>query len=122
MTRIVVVGVVVAFLVLFAVLWMIRSRRLQERHALFWITGSIVIAALGISGRALEAVSDVLGIAYPPSALFLIVVGFLALALLDAVSTISRQTTRIRELTQEVALISEHVRDHPSAPGPEPTT
>ncbi len=109
MNRLVLIGIIVAALVLVAVLWLIRSRRLQERHALFWIIGAIVIAVLGISEPALNAVSDALGIAYPPSALFLIVVAFLGLALLDAVITISKQTDRIRSLAQDVALLSEQV-------------
>ncbi|MFN8109082.1 MAG: DUF2304 domain-containing protein [Thermoleophilia bacterium] len=110
MTRLVVMGVVIALGVCVLVLGMIRSRRLQERHAMIWLLGGVVIVLLGAIPALLAAFSRLLGIAYPPSALFLVLVGFLGVALLDATLSISRLTNRMRSLAQRVALMDEELR------------
>lgn len=103
-------GLVVAVAVIVVVVGLIRSRRLQERHALIWLCGAIVIVVLGLSTGALDALSSALGIAYPPSALFLVVVAFLGLALLDTTIAVSRLTTRLRTLAQRLAILDEEVK------------
>lgn len=100
---------IVSVLLILVILWLIRTRRLQERHAILWLVAAGGIVVLGVSGGALAAVARAVGIAYPPSALFLIVVGFLGLALLDAVVTISRLTDRVRTLAQRVAILDERL-------------
>lgn len=118
MNRLIFIGVVVSIMLILVILWLIRSRRLQERHAILWLVGACVIVILGVSSGALSAVSSAVGIAYPPSALFLIVVGFLGLALLDAVVTISRLTDRVRTLAQRVALLDERLEALTRKSGP----
>lgn len=109
MTRLVFIGVVVSSVLIFLVLWLIRGRKLQERQALLWLVTCIVIVVLGLSSGALSKFSDALGIAYPPSALFLLVVAFLGLALLDAVITISKLSVRTRTLAQRLAIMDERM-------------
>jgi len=96
-------------LIIGLVIWMIRTRRLQERHALIWVAGGLVIAILGLSSPALDGVSRLFGIAYAPSALFLVIVAFLGVALLDAVVTISRLVVQVRRLSQTVAILEEQI-------------
>ena len=118
---------ILSILLIFVLVWMIRTRRLQERHAILWLVAAGGIVILGVSEGALDAVSRALGISYPPSALFLIVVGFLGLALLDAVITISRLTDRVRTLAQRLAMLDERLDrlvEHSDAVGsqePSPT-
>lgn len=109
MTRLVLIGVVVSFVLIGLVLWLIRTRKLQERQALLWLVTCVGVVVLGLSSGALAAFSDVLGIAYPPSALFLLVVAFLGLALLDAVITISKLSVRTRTLAQRLAIMDERM-------------
>jgi hypothetical protein len=109
MTRLVLIGVIVSTVLIFLVLWLIRSRKLQERQALLWLVGCIAVVVLGVSSGALAAFSRALGIAYGPSALFLLVVAFLGLALLDAVITISKLSTRTRTLAQRLAIMDERM-------------
>jgi hypothetical protein len=109
MTRLVLIGVIVSSVLIFLVLGLIRSRKLQERQALLWLFGCVAVVVLGVSSGALAAFSDLLGIAYPPSALFLLVVAFLGLALLDAVITISKLSVRTRTLAQRLALMDERI-------------
>ncbi len=109
MTRLVFIGVIVSIVLIGLVLWLIRTRRLQERQALLWLTAGVGVVILGLSSGALAALSDLLGIAYPPSALFLLVVAFLGLALLDAVIMISKLSVRTRTLAQRIAIMDERI-------------
>lgn len=109
MTRLVLIGVIVSSVLIFLVLWLIRTRKLQERQALLWLVTCAGVVVLGLSSGALAAFSDMLGIAYPPSALFLLVVAFLGLALLDAVITISKLSVRTRTLAQRLAIMDEQI-------------
>ncbi len=109
MTRLVLIGVIVSIALIGLVLWLIRTRKLQERQALLWLVTCAGIVVLGLSSGALATFSDVLGIAYPPSALFLLVVAFLGVALLAAVITISKLSVRTRTLAQRVAILDERL-------------
>lgn len=109
MRRLVLIGLIVSVVTVVVLISLIRSRRLQERHAMLWIAGTVVIVVLGASSDALDWVSEGLGIAYRPSTLFLVVVGFLAIALLDAVITLSKLADRNRALAQRLAIVEERL-------------
>lgn len=109
MNRLIVMGIVVSVVVVVATVWMIRTRRLQERHALLWLAGALAIVVLGAVPPILALLSRALGIAYPPSTLFLVLVAFLALAVLDCVVVISRLTDRVRVLAQRLAMLEERL-------------
>lgn len=110
MTRVVLVGVVasVAFLVAIAIL--IRSRRLQERFAILWIVTAVGVVVLGIWTDALDLLARAVGIAYPPSALFLLVSAFVVLVLLHAGVVLSRLSEQNQTLAQRVATLDERLR------------
>jgi hypothetical protein len=109
MNRLVLIGVLVSIALIVVVLSLIRTRRLQERHAIIWLVAAAVIVIVGVSSTVLSTLADALGIAYPPSALFLVVVAFLGVALLDCVVTISRLTDRVRTLAQQLAILEEKI-------------
>ncbi|HWT26106.1 MAG TPA: DUF2304 domain-containing protein, partial [Solirubrobacteraceae bacterium] len=80
---------------LLLVLELVRRRRLQERYALVWLAVTLLLIVLGTWGGLLDGVSRVIGVSYPPSALFVIAFGFVILLLLHfsvAVSKLSDQS------------------------------
>ena len=109
MTRLVLIGVVVSIAMIGLLLSLIRTRKLQERQALLWLCATAGVVILGLWDGGLKWTAGVLGIAYGPSALFLLVIVFLGIVLLDAVITISRLTVRTRSLAQTVALLDERL-------------
>ena len=52
---------------------LIRSRRLQERYALLWVMTGLVLLVFALWRNGLDVLAKTVGIAYPPSALFLVV-------------------------------------------------
>ncbi len=108
--RIQVVAIIAAAGLLMLLLDLVRRRRLQERYALLWLFSAVVLLSLAIWRDLLADVADLLGVAYPPNALFLIAFGFVLVLLLHFSLAVSRMSDQIKVLAQRLALLDEHVR------------
>jgi hypothetical protein len=108
--RIQIVAIVASALLLLTVLELVRRRRLLERYALLWLFSALVLMGLAIWRGLLEEVAAAVGIAYPPSALFLIAFGFILLLLLHFSLAISRLSDQSKVLAQRIALLEERHR------------
>lgn len=113
------VSVLAAAIVIVSVLALIRTRRLQERYAIGWLVGAVTVAVLGAWSGGLAAFSQLMGIATPALALFLVIVVFLALVLLDTVIVLSRSVQRNRVLAQKVAMLQERLERLEASRSPE---
>jgi len=113
--RISLVAAVAALLLLFVVFELIRSRRLQERYALLWLVTGVVILVLALWRGALGLLADAVGIAYPPSALFVLAALFILLLLLHYSTVISKLSDQNRILAQRLALLENQIRGKRSA-------
>ena len=107
--RISFVAALAAGALLAVVLELIRRRRLQERYALLWLVTGVVILVLSLWDGALEELADLTGIAYPPSALFVLASLFILLVLLHYSTVISRLSDQNKILAQRVALLENRV-------------
>jgi hypothetical protein len=103
--RVSIFAAVAALVLLFVVFELIRSRRLQERYALLWLLTGVVVLVLAVWRDALGELSDAVGIAYPPSALFVLTGLFVLLLLLHYSTVISRLSDQNRILAQRLALL-----------------
>jgi hypothetical protein len=113
--RVSIVAAVAALLLLFVIFELIRSRRLQERYAMLWLLTGIVILILGLWRGLLSTIADSVGIAYPPSALFVLAAFFILLLLLHYSTVISTLADQNRILAQRLALL-EHRLEEESSP------
>jgi hypothetical protein len=101
----------IAALVFIVVIFeLIRRRRLQERYALLWLLTGVVILILAAWRDALRLVSESVGIAYPPSALFVIGSLFILVVLLHYSTVISELSERNVKLAQHLAILEERLR------------
>ena len=114
-SRIQIVTVFVAALLLVGVIDLVRRRRLLERYALLWLLSSVVLLGLAIWRGALDKIAEALGIAYPPNALFIVAFGFVLWLLLHFSVAISRLSDQSKILAQRLALLEERLRRHESA-------
>ena len=108
--RVQVFAVFLSVLLLLAVLELVRRRRLLERYALLWLFSATVLIGLSVWRGLLEQVAAAVGIAYPPSALFLIAFGFILLLLLHFSIAVSRLSDQTKVLAQRLALLEERQR------------
>jgi hypothetical protein len=101
------------------VLELIRQRKLRERYALLWLATAGVILFFAAWRSGLHELSDTLGIAYPPNALFVLAMLFVLVLLLHFSTVISKLSDRTTTLTQQLALLEERLRqveDRPTSP------
>jgi hypothetical protein len=110
--RVSVVAAIAAVLFLLVIFELIRNRRLQERYALLWLVTGSVILLLSVWRDALRLVAEQIGIAYPPSALFVVGFLFILVVLLHYSTVISELSERNVLLAQDIALLEERVRAH----------
>jgi hypothetical protein len=105
--RISIVAAIAALGLLAAIFELIRSRRLHERYAILWLLTGTTILFLAVWREALIAFSDLVGIAYPPSALFMLALLFILIVLLHYSTVISKLSDQNRMLAQRLALLEQ---------------
>ena len=116
--RVSVVAAIAAVLFLLIIFELIRNRRLQERYALLWLVTGGFILLLSVWRDALRLVAEQIGIAYPPSALFVVGFLFILVVLLHYSTVISELSERNVLLAQDVALLEERLNSHEHAEEP----
>jgi hypothetical protein len=108
--RLTFVAALTVVLVLGVIVELIRRHRLQERYALLWIVTGGVMLVLAIWRRGLDAFADLIGVAYPPSALFMVAGLFVFVVLLHFSTVLSRLSEQNKTLAQRLALLEEKLR------------
>jgi hypothetical protein len=109
--RVSVVAAIAAVALLVIILELIRSRRLQERYAVLWLITGVTMFVLAVWRDGLAQISDLVGIAYPPSALFVIVSLFILAVLLHYSTVISRLSDQNKILAQRLALLERDLKE-----------
>ena len=105
MTRITILSVCLSVVLLFYILEMVRRRRLREEYSILWLFGSAVVLLLSIKQSWLIYLAQAVGIAYPPSFLFLVGILFVMLILVHFSITISKLHQMNKRMAQEIALL-----------------
>jgi hypothetical protein len=100
-----------ALILLLVIFELIRRRRLQERYALLWIATGVVILALSLWRDGLSKLASLVGIAYPPNALFILASLFILVLLLHYSTVISKLVSQNTRLAQRIALLEQQLRD-----------
>jgi len=85
---------------------------LKEQYALLWIASAIVLMMLSVWRGLLDIIASILGVAYPPSFLFLVAFLFLLLIVLYFSVVISNISEKNKKLSQEVALLKTMFEEH----------
>jgi hypothetical protein len=111
-TRLQIVAITAAAVLLVVLLELVRQRRLLERYALLWLFSALVLLSLSVWTGLLEAVAELIGVAYPPNALFLIAFGFVMVLLLHFSLAVSRLSDQTKVLAQRLALLEERLQRH----------
>ena len=103
------------------VLELVRRRRLREDYSLLWLGVFGVLFILSLFPRSLlETVAQFMGIAYAPTAFFVIGFGLTLLVMIQFSIVISRLTRENKQAAQHIALLNARLRElerqleHPS--------
>jgi hypothetical protein len=99
--------------VLFAVVVeLVRRRRLREDYSLLWlVTFGVLVLFAVFPNSLLDGLADLIGIFYPPAALFVVGFGLMLLVLLQFSLVITRLAQQNKQSAQRIALLNARVRE-----------
>ena len=105
MNRIAVLSICASLAFLVYIVEMVRRRKLQEEYSILWLSGSLVVLVLSVKQAWLNRIAAAVGIAYPPSLLFLVGMLFIVMILIHFSITISKLKQVNKQIAQEIALL-----------------
>lgn len=117
MNRIDVLAIITSLAFLAGILELVRRRKLREEYSILWLSGSIVVLVLSVKQDWLHRVSELVGIVYPPSLLFLIGMFFIVLILIHFSYAISKLKHMNKKIAQEIALMKADACRKKDGPG-----
>ena len=104
------ISAAILLLGMFYMVCLIRKRRMELKYALPWLAVSFAALIVDCFPKLLSILADLIGVATPVNALFLVAFLF-SISLLFALTVIvSRQSERIKQLVQAAALCEERVK------------
>ncbi|MCM1266543.1 MAG: DUF2304 domain-containing protein [Bacteroidales bacterium] len=106
------ISLIVAIICYFiAILYFLKQKALNLKYTLLWLVAGLVMGLLVAIPELLVAVIHIFGIQNNMNGLFIFMIGFIILILLSLTSIASRQNSKIRTLTQELAILDKKVRE-----------
>ncbi len=103
--RAMIFGLLASVATLALVLELVRRRRLREEYSLLWLATALVLIVLSLSRPLLDVLAEIVGIFYPPSALFLVAVVFILFILLHFSTVLTRLAQENKETAQQLAIL-----------------
>lgn len=103
--RAMVFGLGASAIALVLVLELVRQRKLKEEYSLLWLATGGALIILSISRPLLDTLAAVVGIYYPPSALFLVAMIFVLFILLYFSMVLTRLAKENKEIAQQMAIL-----------------
>ena len=99
------IAIAVSISLFLYILYLVRKKRIKEEYSLLWLSSSIVFIVFSIWRHGLEYFAKLIGIAYPPAALFLILMLAIFLILIEFSVNISKLAGNNKILAQDLALL-----------------
>lgn len=87
------------------IFYLVRKKKIKEEYSLLWLFSSVVFIVFSVWRHGLEYFAKLVGIAYPPAALFLILMLAIFLILIEFSINISKLSEKNKILAQELALL-----------------
>ena len=110
-----VLAAVVGLALLIVIIELVRRRKLKEEYSWLWILAGAAVLALGLSNTLLLAVTRFIGAGFPASTVFFFGIFFILALSLQFSVKISSLETKVKNLTQELALLrAEEAKKNPA--------
>ncbi|MCM1103151.1 MAG: DUF2304 domain-containing protein [Clostridium sp.] len=110
MVKLQLIGAAILLLGMLYIIRLIRKRRMELKYALPWLAVSFAALIVDCFPKLLSVLADLLGIATPVNALYLVAFLFSVCLIFALTVIVSRQSERIKQLVQAVALCEERIR------------
>ncbi len=93
------------------ILVFLKNRAIELRYTLLWIFSGIVMGIMLLFPQAFRAFINLLGITSTMNGLFVFFIGVLIMLCMSLTAIVSRQTNKLRTLTQELAILEKRIRE-----------
>ena len=104
------IGAAILLLGMLYIVRLVRKRKMELKYALPWLAVSFAALIVDCFPKLLSVLADLLGIATPVNALYLVAFLFSVCLLFALTVIVSRQSERIKQLVQSAALSEERVK------------
>jgi len=110
MARVEIIALLGSLGLLALVVELVRRRKLGEAYSLLWLLTGVILLILSLWRELLDFLASLVGIFYPPTALFVVGFGFVLLILLQFSVAVSRLSDENRSLIQRLAILDWRLR------------
>lgn len=104
------IAIVASILFLLLILFLIQRKRIKEEYSLLWIFFAIVFIIFSFWREGLDYLANLMGVSYPPAALFLILLIAVFLILIEFSIIISKLSDKNKTLAQEIGMIKQELK------------
>lgn len=102
----------IAVLVYFIlILHFLKKKALELKYTLLWLFAGFVMALCIIFPQILSILIKCIGIATPMNGLYIVCIGFIIILMMSLTSIVSKQSSKIRGLVQENAMLEKRIRE-----------
>ena len=108
--RIQLISIVASLGFLVFIFELIRRSKLHAAYAILWLVTGFTFLGFAVWRRALDHLGSLVGIAYSPTALLLVMILGLFLILIQFSVVVSTQADQIRQLSQQLGLLNLQIR------------
>lgn len=102
------IAIIIYFLI---ILILLKNRSLSLKYTLLWLLAGMVMLFSVIFPDVLFSVTRFFGIVSNMNGLYIVCIGFIIMILMALTSIVSKQTGKIKRLTQEIAILEKKVRE-----------
>lgn len=102
------IGVIVYFVM---VLMFLKKKELALKYTLLWLAAGAVLGIMVIWPKSLIEFVHLLGIESNMNGLFILCIAFLMMILMSITSIVSKQTDKIKNLTQTISKMEKRIRE-----------
>ena len=99
------IAIAVSICLFLYIFFLVKNKKIKEEYSLLWLVSSLVFITFSVWRDGLEFFARLIGIAYPPAALFLILLLAIFLILIEFSVNISKLAEKNKILAQELALL-----------------
>lgn len=110
MSKFQIIALAVSLFWIFIIVELVRRRRLVGSYSLFWLLTGLVLVIFSLWEGLLSKLTHLLGLVYPPSTFFALVIIFLAVILLDFSLKLSKISRQNKELAQKMAILETKIK------------
>ena len=104
-------GIVFSLVILVSVFFLVRERMVKEKYSLVWLFIGLFTLVMSVFKDMMDWFSHLIGVYYPPSAFFAILLTCAYLLLLNMTVSISGLRLRNKALAQELGLLKLKVEE-----------